>query len=176
MLTLPPFGVRYSVTFSVGLGKAKPVDETSLKGQIPRLWRLASPFGPNLFEEYESEFLGCRIERLFYFVWRHVCLREERQLRKRVKDWYSEDLAAKPGSHKPLEQRVGKYPPMLREEERSYLRDLNAAQRLTFNLLVWTMPAAGDYLAELRYRYRFFGVGDEVWIGDQRRGRGKELE
>ena len=144
--------------------------------QVPLPWRIGGPLGPDLASSYQSAFLECSIERLFYFVWRYVVVSEYRALQLRLKGWYSEDLAAKPGSHKPLEQRLSSYPALLREEEAAFIADLNGLQRLWFRCCVATMPFSHKYLDEIRYRYRFFGMGDEVWLGAERKGRGKVRE
>ncbi len=144
--------------------------------RIPAAWRVMSLLGPDLCSEYESDFLGCRIERLFYFVWRNVATREYKMLGKRLDNWYAEDLAAKPGSHKPLEQRRAKYPALMSGEAAAFAADLNAIQKVWFKLCLMTLPLARDFLDEMRYRYRFFGMGDEVWIGSERKGRGNVPE
>ena len=79
---------------------------------------------PDILSEYESDFLGCRIERLFYFVWRHVVAREYKMLGERLDKWYSEELAAKPGSHKPVERRRTQYPGLMVREESAFAAEI----------------------------------------------------
>lgn len=150
--------------------------EPSFASQLPVLWRVFSPLGTSLVSEYRSEFLGCPIERLFYFVLRRVCAREFRLLRLRLKNWYSEDLSAKPGSHKPLERKLSRYPDLIKAEERAFSEGLGPVQRLWFRFLCVTSFAASGFLDEMRYRYRFFGIGDDVWSGGENLGKGLDLD
>ena len=140
--------------------------------KMPTVWRFMSLLGPGILSDYESDFLGCRIERLFFFVWRIVISREYKMLGKRLDNWYSEDLGAKPESHRPLEQRRSIYPALLRGEEAAFAAELNPIQRVWYRYCLITLPLASDYLDAMRYRYRFFGMGDEVWIGSEQKGRG----
>ena len=140
--------------------------------RVPAIWRVMSLLGPDFLSEYESEFLGCRIERLFYFSWRNVVTLEYKMLGKRLENWYTEDLAAKPGSHKPVEQRRSQYPSLMSGEEAAFAAELTFIQRIWFKYCLMTMPLARGFLNETRDRYRFFGMGDEVWIGTEQKGRG----
>ncbi len=135
-----------------------------------------SLLGPDILSEYESDFLGCRIQRLFYFVWRHVVAREYKMLGERLDRWYDEELAAKPGSHKPVERRRAQYPDLMLREESAFAAELSAIQGVWFKYCLMTLPFVRDFLDEMRYRYRFFGMGDDVWIGPERKGRGNVPE
>ena len=53
---------------------------------------------------------------------------------------------------------------------------MSAIQRIWFKYCLMTLPLVRDFLDEMRYRYRFFGMGDEVWIGSERKGRGNVPE
>ena len=64
---------------------------------------------------------------------------------------------------------------MVREES-AFAAELSAIQRIWFKYCLMTLPLVRDFLDEMRYRYRFFGMGDEVWIGSERKGRGNVPE
>ena len=70
---------------------------------------------------------------------------------------------------------MANYPTAIREEEDAFSRDLSLVQRLVHRLIVLSMLLARSYLLELRYTYRFFGVGDDIWVDDQNLGPGRDL-
>lgn len=142
---------------------------------IPLIWRILLPLGPDLDSCFDSPFMGAPVPRRFHLLWLCVCWREQRELHRRLQSWYSEDLDAAPGSHKPLARRIGNYPGAIIEEDQAYRHDLSIIQRAAHRLLVLSIPLTRRYVLELRHQYRFFGVGDEVWIGDRNMGRGRDL-
>lgn len=141
----------------------------------PVLWRILLALAADPDAGYASPFVGATVPRRFHYLWRFVCRREHRRLRRRLQTWYSEDLDAAPGSHEPLARRVAAYPAAFAAEDRAYCADLSSIQRTAHGLLLVSMPLVRRHLDDLRHRYRFFGVGDEVWIDGQNLGRGQDL-
>ncbi len=141
----------------------------------PLIWRALLALGPDPDSLYHSPFVGSCVPRRLHLVWLFVCRREHRSLRRRLQNWYSEDLDTAPQSHEPLAARVAIYPTAIRDEQDAYRQDLSLIRRFVHRLLLLTMPLARSYLLELRYTYRFFGVGDQIWVGDQNLGRGRDF-
>jgi hypothetical protein len=93
-----------------------------------------------------------------------------------LENWYSGEFDAAPQSHRPLAARVANHPIVLRDEQLAYGQDLSLIQRFAHRLVLLSMPFARSYLLELRYTYRFFGVGDDIWVGDKNLGPGRDLD
>ncbi len=142
----------------------------------PFIWRTLFSLGPDPESLFSSPFVGSQVPRRFHFVWLFVCRREQKTLRDRLENWYSGEFDAAPQSHRPLAARVAIYPIAIRDEQLAYGQDLSLIQRFAHRLLLLSMPFARTYLLELRYTYRFFGVGDDIWVGDKNLGPGRDFD
>ncbi len=138
----------------------------------PVIWRALRWIAPDLASQYNSPFFRCPIERAFYPVWLHVMRSESAELRYRLRTWYVEDLHTRPGSHRPIEHRLGVLTECVKLEHEAFLSELSARHRIWTGAIVLFLPMAKRYLNNRRDYYRFYGSSDAVWIGPNYVGRG----